>query len=292
MRTGATPLLVPTLALLVAFGGCRPDANAAPATSSDEIRLQDADGRTLRLSSPARRVVSLVPSATVTLEAIGAAGVVVARTDHDTASWTRDLPSVGGGLMPSLEAVVAARPDLVVRFGGPQDTRTPGALDQLGLPHLAIRPDGIGDVLETVRLLGAATGHARAADSLAAALRAGLDSVRASTAGLPRVRAAYVLGGDPPWVAGPGTYIHDLLEVAGADNVFADLGSLYAAVSVEEFLARPVDVVVTPRGARLDERIRRRARVVETGDALEIPGPEVASAARALAALLHAPGGP
>lgn len=262
-----------------------------PPGRSPGISLEDADGRRVSLPGPATRVLSLVPSATLTLGALGAQGLVVARTDHDTASWAQDLPSVGGGLQPNLEAVVAARPDLVIRFAGPQDTRTPAALDQLGIPHLAIRPDRIADVLETIRLLGRATGRDAAADSLARRLRAGLDSVRVSAEGRPPMRVAYVLGGDPPWVAGPGTYIQELLELAGGENAFGDLGSLYASVSVEEFLARRIDLVVTPDAGRLDARVAALSRVVEVGDALELPGPGVVEAARSLAAILRGGGG-
>lgn len=285
-------LLLPLLGILVtaALPGCGASdgrGSSPPSEADVELTLTDADGRQVRLSGPARRVVSLVPSATQTLDALGAAEVVVARTDHDTASWTRALPSVGGGLQPSLEAIVAARPDLVIRFGGPQDPRTPDGLDRLGVPHLAIRPDRIADVLESARLLGRAVGREAAADSLVREIEAALDSVRASTAGRDRVRMAYVLGGDPPWVAGPGTYLDELIELAGGENAFGDLGSLYAAVSVEDFIARRVALVVTSDAGRLDPRAARGARVVEVGDALEIPGPGVADAARLLARIVH-----
>lgn len=284
-------LRVALLALLLpwASAACRaPEERAGePAAVGAEIVLTDADGRQIRLARPVRRVLSLVPSATQTLDALGARSLVIARTDHDTASWMSALPSVGGGLLPSLEAIVAARPDLVIRFAGPQDTRTPDALDRLGIPHLAIRPDRISDVMEITRLLGEATGHAAAADSLARDLRSGLDGVRSAMAGHAPVRVAYVLGGDPPWVAGPGTYIQELLEIAGGENAFADLTSLYAAVSVEEFMARRIDLILTPDAGRIDPRVTEGSRVVEVGDALEFPGPGVAAAARTLALLLH-----
>jgi iron complex transport system substrate-binding protein len=284
----------PSFALLALWlwvaPACRapdPGVSERAGDAAPGIALTDADGRALRLPRPAERVVSLVPSATLTLQALGAGALLVARTDHDTASWMAALPSVGGGLQPSLEAIVAARPDLVIRFAGPQDTRTPAALDGLGIPSLAIRPDRISDVLESVRLLGAATGRAAAADSLARSLRSGLDSVRAAFAGRPTVQVAYVLGGEPPWVAGPGTYIQELLEIAGGRNAFEDLGSLYAAVSVEEFLARRIEVILTPDAGRLDPRIAAGSRVVAVGGALELPGPGVAAAARLVALLLH-----
>lgn len=287
--TGAWRRAGPRGALLLALAaaGCGPADDQGHAAATTSLTVVDAEGRRVELAGPARRIVSLVPSATLTLAALGAEAALVARTDFDTASWTGALPSVGGGLQPSLEAIVATRPDLVVRFGGPQDTRTPAGLDGLGIPHLAIRPDGIDGILQVVELLGEATGRTAEAAAVTARLRAGLDSVRAAAHGRPRVRAAYVLSGETPWAAGPGTYIHELIELAGGTNVFSDLGSLYAAVSLEEFMAREIDVVLTPNAARLDARIRERARVVEVGDALELHGPAVAEAAWAMLSHLH-----
>jgi iron complex transport system substrate-binding protein len=130
------------------------------------------------------------------------------------------------------------------------------------------------------------------ADSLVAEFERELEAVRASVLGRAPVQAAYILGGDPPWVAGPGTYIHELIELAGGVNVFADLGTLYAAVSPEQVVARNIEVVLLPPGGVLDRRLVRDARVVEAGGDLEIPGPNVGEAARQVVRLLHeAPGG-
>jgi len=289
---GLRPWATLGLLLTVAACGTRGSGGAAdtPGDSATGRTLVDADGREVRLAVPVRRVVSLVPSATLTLDAIGARDVLVARTDFDTASWAAPLPSVGGGLEPSIETIVALRPDLVIRFGGPQDTRTPARLDELGIPHLSIRPDDIEDVFSTIRLLGRVTGRDAAADSLVARLRRELDEVRRSAEGAPPVRATYVLGGDPPWVAGPGTYVDEIIRLAGGVNVFADLGSLYAAVSPEELVARDIDVVLLQKGSTFDRRLVDGARIVEVGGALELPGPAVAEAAREVARALRGRG--
>jgi ABC-type Fe3+-hydroxamate transport system substrate-binding protein len=91
-------------------------------------------------------------------------------------------------------------------------------------------------------------------------------------------------------VAGPGTYIHELIELSGGRNAFEDLGSLYAAVSVEEFIARPVDLIVTPDVGGLDPHTVAGARVAEVGGGFELPGPSVVDAARLLARIVHPPG--
>jgi iron complex transport system substrate-binding protein len=203
-------------------------------------------------------------------------------------AWEAQVPSVGGGIDPSLEAIVALRPDLVIRFGGPQDVRTTPRLDDLGIPHLAIRPDGIEDVLGAVTLLGRLTGHGREADSVAAEIRSTLDEIRNEARNIPEVRIAYVLGGSPPWVAGPGTYIDELIRLAGGTNVFSDLGTLYGAVSPEEFVARRIDVILVPAGSTFDRALARGTPVQEVDPDLEIPGPDVARAALSIARILRA----
>lgn len=260
-----------------------PSVEAAP----EPIVVVDANGRSVSLARPARRIVSLVPSATATLHAIGADAAVVGRTDFDDQPWAADLPSVGGGLEPSLEALVALDPDLVVRFAGEQDTRTRDRLDDLGLTRIDIRPESLDDIFETVRILGAVTGRDTVADSLAGEIRAGLDRVRRAASRLPRLRVAYVLGGSPPWVSGPGTYIDEILTLVGGDNVFSDLDAFYTSVGPEAMRSREIDVVLVSGPADFDERLTPDARIVRVDADLEIPGPDVAVAARRLAEALH-----
>ncbi|HUF74930.1 MAG TPA: helical backbone metal receptor [Longimicrobiales bacterium] len=283
--------------LLLVLSACASLACTAEAPSDDrldagaaapsEVRLVDASGAEVVLARPARRVVSLVPSATETLRAMGADAVLVGRTDFDDQPWAARLPSVGGGIGPDIEAVVALEPDLVVRFAGEQDPRTPPRLDALGIPHLAVRPDRIEDIYRTAELLGRATGFEAASDSLVAATRAGLAAVARSVRGLERLRVAYVLGGTPPWVAGPGTYIDEVVALAGGDNVFADLGALYSAVSPEELRSREIDVVLLSEGASYDRALTPNTRIERVGEELEIPGPDVVDAAHEVALLLH-----
>ncbi len=274
-------------ALLVA-GACSGKQRATRgAADSSTIEVVDAAGVRHTLPGPVRRVVSLVPSATLTLAALGAEDVLVGRTDFDTTSWAAHIPSVGGGLHPSIEAIVALHPDVVVSFAGTQDRDTPARLAGFGIPDLAIRPDRIADVKKEIDILGRVTGHVQRADSLVRSIDRGLAGIRSSVAGLPKPRVAYLLGGTPPWVAGSGTYIDELVTIAGGHNVFHDLGSLYAAVSPEEIAARDIQVVLVPRSATFDRRLAPHARVAVVSGALELPGPDVVSAARDLARLIH-----
>lgn len=275
------------LALGVAIAGCRPGTPPPATELGDSIVVVDAEGLRRVFRQPARRIISLVPSATATLRAIGADQALVGRTDYDTQEWAMSLPSVGGGLQPSLEAIVALEPDLVIRFAGSQDPRTRSRLDQLGIAYVTVRPDRIEDIFETAQILGRVTGRVAAADSLVHFLRQGLRETSEAVSGWPRLRVAYVLGGSPPWVSGPETYISEVLALVGGDNVFSDLDALYSAISPEVLRTRQIDVVLVATRGEYDEGLTPGARVQAIGNALEIPGPEVVEAARRVAELLH-----
>jgi len=267
----AVPLLLATLA--AACDPPRPDRQG----TGGEPRPGDVP----------ERIVSLVPSATAVLLALGAGESLVGRTDFDTARALAHLPSIGVGLQPDLERLLELRPDLVIRFAGPSDETTGERLDRLGVRHVAVRPDRVEDVRGVIRRLGDLTGRRHAADSLLSSLDAALAEVRAAVSGRPPVRTAYLLGGTPPWVAGPGTYIDELIGLAGGVNVFGDLDRLYAPVSPEELVARPVDVLLTARGAKVDRALVRGTPLRELGPGVELPGPALGDAAREVARALH-----
>jgi iron complex transport system substrate-binding protein len=240
----------------------------------------------LNFQEPPERIISLIPSASEILFTLGAGARLVGRTDFDTTSLLAHLPSVGGGLHPNLEAIVGLEPDLIVRFAGDTDQATPSRLDELGIPHLALRPDGVEDIRTSVRLLGAVTRREATADSLLAHMDATLDEIRRRVGEREPLRVAYVLGGSPPWVAGPGSYIEELLELAGGINVFADLSGLYGPVNVEALLVREMDLILAPEGAQLglpDTGVPIR----RVKGSLEIPGPHLARDAWELARTLH-----
>jgi iron complex transport system substrate-binding protein len=232
------------------------------------------------------RIVSLVPSATHILLALENRDLLVGRTDYDTATALAHLPSVGGGLQPSMETLVALEPDLVIHFAGASDRTTPGRLDDLEIPHLPVRPDRIADIRGLIEQLGKLTER----EAEAAALLAGMDStlteIRTRIEGRRPVRVAYVLGDRAPWVAGPDTFIHELILLAGGENVFGDLNALYGPVSPEEFLVRRIDLILTPAGGAA-VLPTSRIPVMRVSPTLEIPGPDLARSAWELATIMH-----
>lgn len=273
---------VATLLIGCAVVACRSDADRTGRADRERGGADQALPTT-----PPTRIISLVPSVSNIIVAVGEGGRLVARTDFDTRPPLDTLPSVGGGLHPSLERLVVLRPDLVIRFAGESDTDTPARLTDLGIPQLAVRLDTIADVRRVVRDLGQVLDRGETADSLVDALDAALDAVRAATASRTPVRTAFVLGGRPPWVAGPDTFVDELIRLAGGHNVFDDLSRGYGPVSPEVFRARDIEVVLAGPGTTVDSALVGRARLVHLPAPIELPGLDLGDAARAVARALH-----
>lgn len=238
-------------------------------------------------SDSPQRIVSLVPSVTRMIVELGEGHRLVGRTDYDTTPPLDTLPSVGGGLNPSLERLVSLGPDLVVRFQSDADVETAARLDEIGIAHFAVRADTIADVRSVVRRLGRLLNQTTRADSLIDVLDRELEQVRAATAGRPPVRAAFVLGGTPPWVAGSDTFVDELITLSGGVNAFADLDSPYAGVSPEVFRARDLEVILLGPGTALSDALVGDARVARLSAEIELPGLDLYRAAWAVAAALH-----
>ncbi len=119
-----------------------------------------------------------------------------------------------------------------------------------------------------------------------AALDETLAEIRDRIADRAPVRTVFTLGGEAPWVAGPGTYVDELIRAAGGENVFSDLGELYAPVSAEEFLSREIDVVLITPGTKMPDRMLT-GELREVPAFVQLPGPRLAEAAAAIARILH-----
>ncbi len=218
-------------------------ACAAPRLPTGPIFLVDDQGDTVAIAAPARRVVSLIPSTTEILFALGAGDRVVGRTLWcDYPAEALAIPSLGDGLQPSTELIVAARPDLVVLYRSPQNTLAADRLRSLGIPAVQLRLDRLSDVARATELLGQATGLAAHADSLIQRLRREVESAARDRADPPGV--VVLVWDQPPIVIGSGSFLHELIQLAGARNVFGDLAQASAPVSLEAIAARQPDFLL------------------------------------------------
>jgi iron complex transport system substrate-binding protein len=245
-----------TLAVLwvacVLIAGCERTEQSREAS---QVVVRDDAGRTVELAQPAARVVSLMPTVTDLVIALGFADRLIARTEYDVDPRIAHLPSIGGGLTPSVEWLASQKPELVVSWPDNAARSLVGKIEAVGIPVYAARTEVVADALRTIHNLGVLLAATSAADSLARSITASLDATRASVAGMKPVRAAYVLSVQPPTVAGPGTFIDELIRIAGGENVFGDITRPWPEVNLEEIIRRDPDVIVLARESASDPQL-------------------------------------
>ncbi len=216
-----------------------------PALSAAGLTVSDQTGRSLTLPAPPRRIVSLVPSVTEILFAIGAQDVLVGVTDFcDYPPEARKKPSVGGMVAPSLETIVALKPDLVVATSAGNGEAVFTQLDRLKIAVYVVNPTRLSDVFDLIARLGALTGREAEATRLSARLSARVRAVAERVAALPRPRVLYVLWPDPLIVPARGALVSELLVLAGAASVTAEGGDGYPRYSLEAAVAGAPEVII------------------------------------------------
>ncbi|MBL0939955.1 MAG: ABC transporter substrate-binding protein [Gemmatimonadaceae bacterium] len=235
------------------------DASRDSATASANV-LTPADtddfGAPFPDASSAQRVVTLNPTSTEIIFALGENSRLVGRSDWDEfPKEAKQLPSLGNGIKPNVEAVLAARPTLVVLYATPDNRPAVEAFTRAGVKTLALRVDRIAGFHKHVEILGRVFGVADKAkilnDSVSATLRRVQSLVERHVPVDQRPTALWPVWNTPPMVIGGGSYMDELLTIAGARNVFHDNANPSPQVSVEEIVRRnPQQIVVGPARAK------------------------------------------
>ena len=298
--------------LLFLLAACGP--NAAPATTSASptstaasspaafpATVSDFQDRSITIPKRPERIVSIGPSITEFLFALGAGSRLVGTDDFsDEPAAAKSIEKVGG-IKVNFEKVVSLKPDLVliVRFSD-------GTIEKLasaGLLVLVVDPQSVGEVARTAILVGRATGEDGSA--LAATIDQKVQQVKVKVAAATTKPRVYheVDASDPAkiFTVGPGSYIHDLIEIAGGTNIAAKAVGAYPQLSAEEILRADPEVIVlaaAPYSAKPEQVAARTGwsaiSAVKNGRIVSIepnlinrPGPRVGEAAEAYARLVH-----
>jgi iron complex transport system substrate-binding protein len=229
---------------------------AAPESARDGSLVDDA-GRVLAFEQPPRRIVSLSPATTELLFALGAGERVVGRT-----RWCVDPPeaervaSVGDGLNPNIELVVAQRPELVLFYHSPMNDGAIAQLDRFGIASASVKLDGLADLRRAAILTGRVTGDSVRADSIVQAFERDLEAAAAPGSG--NGPTVLLLAWDnPPIVIGATSFLSEVGTLAGGRNAFADLEQPSATVSIEAIAARDPDMVLLAGGSEDPDWARR-----------------------------------
>jgi ABC-type Fe3+-hydroxamate transport system substrate-binding protein len=214
----------------------------------------DDFGETTRVESAARRIVSLNPTTTEILFAIGVGSRLVGRTKWD--SWpdsAKYVPDVGDALRPNVESVLGAKPDLVILYAN-NDNRTAAAqLRASGVATVAMRVDSIAEFARVTMLLGRLTGEEARARNVVDSVQRTLDRVRAATSSLPKVSVFYHTWEKPIITIGGESFLSELVDIAGGRNVYGDMKAVSPIVTMEDIVARNPDVILV--GPPVDSRM-------------------------------------
>ncbi|MBW2456742.1 MAG: ABC transporter substrate-binding protein [Deltaproteobacteria bacterium] len=249
------------------------------------------------------RVVSLSPSTTEAMFAIGAGHLLVGRsTQCDVPTAARALPSVGGFAGPNIEAIVALRPTLVIGSRSPVGPSLEQRLHGHGIDTLFPPTRSVSDVAKLLTLLGERFEAGAGASKAVSALQGRVGRIQAWVAARPKVSAVMVFDASPIFVAGPGSFGDELLSLAGGKNL-VDHGGSYPTIDIERLLTLDPDVIIdavavgqgapgsstlksSPGWSALRAVKTGRVRLLRSSAALR-PGPRIAEGLADVAGALH-----
>ena len=248
-----------------------------------------------------QRIVSLTPSVTEILFALGAGNEVVGVSQYcDYPPDVARLPRVGSFLTPNLEAIVALHPTLVIGIGLSSEMREIRALKEMHCSTMTIEDDSVAQIEGSIRAVGDRIGRADAARALLDKLNAQIEAVRQRVASMPRVRVLMLVGHEPLIAVGPGTFLDDLLKLANADNIADSIDQQWPKLSIEYVIAMHPDVIldgqmgndpVSP--AQFWEKypsipaVRNHRVYGYPGDPVLHAGPRIGTSLQILADLIH-----
>jgi iron complex transport system substrate-binding protein len=267
------------------------------------MTVTDMAGRKVTLAAAPQRIVSLAPSNTEILYALGLADRVVGVTEFcNYPPEAAQKPKVGGFSDVNTEKVVEAQPDLILVASIHIPEVLP-ALDELGFTVLVLDARDLPGVLEGIRLVGKVTAHEEAAEALTAQMQQRADAIAQAVAGRERPRVFWELD-STLWTVGPGSFVQDLIERAGGQNIAADAGRGWVQLGVGAIIAADPEGIFLgghPYGESAQLVVGRagwdkisavvNGRIVElTAEQVDIvsrPGPRVVDALELIAHALH-----
>lgn len=287
--TATAPAPSATIGIVKASG----TAAAFPAS------ITDFQNRSVAISKRPERIVSIGPSNTEFLFALGVGDRVVGTDDFSDEPAAAKTKEHVGGVKVSLEKVVSLKPDLIITVKFSDGTIE--ALSQLNAAVLVVDPQGAADVARSATLIGQAVGADGA--KLARDIQTQLDAVKAKTDTAPKAKVFHEVDASDPakiYTVGPGSFIDDLIKIAGGTNVFASAKTAYPTVSGEEIIRTDPDVIVLGDalyGTSVDSVTSRpgwsglsavkNKRVYAGLSLFSRPGPRLGLAAQEYAKLVH-----
>ena len=299
--------LCASIALSVVLCACSPsrspENNQPGVPGASGAFISDALGRQYRQVQIPERIISLSPSVTEILFAIGAGDKVVGVTEFCNYPPEAQMrTSIGGfaGATMSVEQIRALRADLVF-LSADMHTRIVSLLDELGIPSFAVEPRSFADVYRTISIIGELTETSAQAETIVREMQKAITAVGDEIHGKTQPTVFWLLQKDPLMSVGGETFISEIISLAGGKNIFADLREQWALVSPEQVLLRKPDWILSGMGMEQndlsslhDDPLWRQFSAVQegrvislNGDIMHRYGPRLAEAVRIVAELIH-----
>lgn len=314
MRTKLHPRILSagTLCAILFFAPLAAGAQTSPPAQSNgdgakttaPLVVKDEVGRSVEVPQPLKRIISLAPSVTETIYALGAQDRLVADTDVcNYPPAAQKLAKIGGPFTPNLEIIVSLKPDLVVAAANSGNRKeTVDSLDLLHVPTYATNAKTVDDVLSSIVKLGDVLGVGEQGRTLSDSLRARLLDLHRRLENITPTRVLFVVWQEPLISIGQETYIADALRRAGAESVISTKQD-WPRVSWEEVVhlqpaylvfasAHPEEITATLNGMRnlpgwRDLKAVEENKIVIVSDAINLPAPRLVDAIEELARRLH-----
>jgi iron complex transport system substrate-binding protein len=271
--------------------GCSEKKRAA----ESERVFVDEQGRAVKIDADPQRIISLAPSVTETLFALGLGDRIVGVTSYcDYPPEAGRKEPIGDTLRPNLEKIVALKPDLVIASTASQLEQFVRRLDELGIPIYVTNPRGIDDVLASIARIGEITGARARAVELTHSLRARIDATERRVATLEKPKVLFLLGAEPLITAGATSFVTDLIRRAGGKSISDDAPGDYPQYSLETAIAKRPEVIFLQAGeSALPSRLKQTpaaesGRVYRLNDDLLLrPGPRIVEGLEQMAEKIH-----
>ncbi|OFV67654.1 MAG: iron ABC transporter substrate-binding protein [Candidatus Syntrophoarchaeum caldarius] len=241
-------ILIILAIIATSAAGCMEKGDVSTSSKQDHwMVVTDELNREVVIPQKPQRIVSLAPSTTEILFAIGAGDRVVGVDDYSNyPPEATHLVKVGSYATINIEQVVDLKPDLVVAAYG-NGIEVIDALSNLGIPVVGLNPGGLDEILDSINLLGKITGCEENATRLTDEMRARIVAVESMAATKDKPSVFYVIWHDPLWTAGNGTFEDEMISIAGGKNIASDLDS-YSIISLEKVIDSDPDVIITTSG--------------------------------------------
>lgn len=296
-------LLFSALLLIAAFGGlgCHGAGQRAP-TSVAKVVYTDEMGRKVQIVPHPQRIVSLAPSITETLFAVGAGKQIVGDTNYcDYPEEAKSIEKVGDTISPNIERLASLRPDLVLITTSSQLEQFARRLESLNIPLYVSDPKSITGVIDSVVRIGKITGHEAEGKAVAARMRSRVEDVSRRVRDLPKKRVFFIIGMEPLFTIGRDAFLTDMIERAGGISITRDIAQAWPQYSREAAIASKPEVIIASGNTPAFERVTdtwvelfaatpagQHGEIYRVnGDLVQRPAPRIVDGLELLAKILH-----